>query len=41
MAAGRSRTWVYGALRVTDGRTVTLTAPSRNSIGYQQLLAAD
>jgi hypothetical protein len=25
---------------VTDGRTVTLTAASRNSIGYQQLLAA-
>ena len=37
---GPEKTWVYGALRVTDGRTVTLTAPSRNSIGYQQLLAA-
>jgi len=31
---------VDGALRVTDGRTVTLTARSRNSIGDQQLLAA-
>jgi transposase len=31
---------VYGALRVGDGQEVTMTAPSRNSIGYQQLLAA-
>jgi hypothetical protein len=30
---GPEKTWVYGALRVTDGRTVTLTAASRNSIG--------
>jgi hypothetical protein len=30
---------VYGALRPGDGRVVTLTAPSRNSVGYQQLLA--
>jgi hypothetical protein len=37
---GPEKTWVDGALRVTDGRTVTLTAPSRNSVGYQQLLAA-
>jgi hypothetical protein len=40
MVAGRSRTWGYGALRVGDGQTVTLTAPSRNSVGYQRLLAA-
>jgi DDE superfamily endonuclease len=31
---------VYGALRPGDGQAVTLTAPSRDSIGYQQLLAA-
>jgi hypothetical protein len=37
---GPEKTWVYGALRVTDGKTVTLTAPSRNSIGYQELLMA-
>jgi transposase len=35
---GPEKTWVYGALRVSDGKTVTLTAPSRNSAGYQQLL---
>jgi hypothetical protein len=37
-ARGPERTWVYGALRVRDGKAVTLTAPSRNSVGYQQLL---
>jgi transposase len=37
---GPEKTWVYGALRVRDGTTVTLTAPSRNSAGYQQLLTA-
>jgi hypothetical protein len=31
---------VYGALRVRDGQAVTLAAPSRNSVGYQRLLAA-
>jgi DDE superfamily endonuclease len=35
---GREKTWVYGALRVRDGQAVTLTASSRNSAGYQQLL---
>ena len=35
---GPEKTWVYGALRPSDGHTVTLTAPSRNSVGYQQLL---
>jgi hypothetical protein len=29
------KTWVYGGLRVRDGQAVTLTAPSRNSVGYQ------
>jgi hypothetical protein len=37
---GPEKTWVYGALRPCDGQTVTLTAPSRNSVGYQRLLAA-
>jgi transposase len=37
---GPEKSWVYGALRPRDGQTVTLTAPSRNSVGYQQLLAA-
>ena len=37
---GTDKTWVYGALRPGDGQAVTLTAPSRNSAGYQRLLAA-
>jgi hypothetical protein len=37
---GPEKTWVYGALRVRDGQAVTLTAPSRNSVGYQDLLGA-
>jgi DDE superfamily endonuclease len=37
---GPEKTWVYGALRVGDGQEVTMTAPSRNSVGYQRLLAA-
>jgi hypothetical protein len=36
---GPEKTWVYGALRVGDGQAVTMTAPSRNSVGYQRLLA--
>ena len=35
---GMERVWVYGGLRVADGRTVTLTAPSRNSANYQRFL---
>ena len=35
---GPEKTWVYGALRVGDGQEVTMTAPSRNSVGYQHLL---
>jgi hypothetical protein len=31
---------VYGALRVRDGQELTLTAPSRNTQGYLQLLTA-
>jgi transposase len=37
---GPEKSWVYGALRVGDGQEVTMTAPSPNSIGDQQLLAA-
>jgi transposase len=36
---GPDKTWVYGALRPRDGQVVTLTAASRNSVGYQRLLA--
>jgi transposase InsO family protein len=31
---------VNGALRVGDGQQVTMTAPSRDSVGYQRLLGA-
>ena len=31
---------MYGALRVRDGQVLTLTAPSRNTAGYLQLLQA-
>jgi DDE superfamily endonuclease len=39
---GRSpeQVWGYGALRVGAGQTVTLTARSRNTAGYLQLLEA-
>jgi len=32
--------WVYGALRMRDGRTLTLTASSRNTTAYLRLLDA-
>lgn len=35
---GPEKTWVYGGLRVRDGHEITMTAPSRNSVGYQQFL---
>lgn len=35
---GPEKTWVYGALRVRDGQALTFTAPSRNSVGYRELL---
>ena len=38
-ARGPEKTWVYGALRVTDGQAVTMTAASRNSVSYQKFLA--
>ena len=34
------KVWVYGALRVRDGQEVTLTARSRNTVGYVSLLDA-
>jgi hypothetical protein len=37
---GREKVWVYGALRVCDGHEVTLTARSRNTVGYLRLLEA-
>ena len=37
---GPEKVWVYGALRVRDGQAVTLTARSRNTAGYLQLLEA-
>jgi DDE superfamily endonuclease len=37
---GDQKVWVYGALRVRDGHEVTLTAPSRNTLGYLALLQA-
>ncbi len=36
---GPEKTWVYGALRVRDGKEVTRCAASRNSKGYIALLA--
>jgi transposase len=38
-ARGPEKTWVYGALRVTDGQAVTMTAAARNSASYQKFLA--
>jgi ureidoglycolate hydrolase len=32
------KAWVYGGLRVRDGQEVTLTARSRNTVGYVHLL---
>ncbi|MFI0822558.1 transposase [Streptomyces sp. NPDC021098] len=36
---GPKKTWVYGALRVTGGAAVTMTAPSRSSPHHQHFLA--
>jgi hypothetical protein len=35
---GPDKTWVYGALRVRDGCALTRTGPSRNTLGYLDLL---
>ncbi len=37
---GPEKVWLYGALRVRDGKALTLTAPSRNTKGYLRLLEA-
>jgi DDE superfamily endonuclease len=37
---GPDKVWVYGALRVRDGRALAFTAPSRNTAGYRRLLEA-
>jgi hypothetical protein len=36
---GPENTWVYGALRIRDGKELTRCGPSRNSKGYIALLA--
>ena len=38
---GPEKTWVYGGLRVKDGQALTLCAPSRNSVFYQDFLQLD
>lgn len=35
---GLEKTWIYGALRVRDGKELTRCAPSRNSANYIELL---
>ena len=35
---GRDKVWVFGALRVGDGKSLTFTSRSRNSKGYLKLL---
>lgn len=35
---GEEKVWVYGALRVRDGKEITRCAASRNSKGYIALL---
>ena len=35
---GPDKVWVFGALRGRDGQALTFTAPSRNTVGYRQLL---
>jgi transposase len=35
---GPDKTWVFGALRVDDGKALTFTSRSRNSKGYIKLL---
>ncbi len=34
---GRDKAWVFGALRVEDGKSLTFTSRSRNSKGYLKL----
>jgi hypothetical protein len=37
---GSDKAWVFGALRVRDGQTLTQTTASRNTAGYLELLQA-
>lgn len=37
---GPDKVWVYGALRIGDGQTLTQTAASRNTAGFKTLLEA-
>ena len=37
---GSDKAWVFGALRVRDGQTLTQTTVSRNTAGYLELLRA-
>lgn len=37
---GPDKVWVYGALRIRDGQTLTQTAASRNTAGFKALLDA-
>jgi hypothetical protein len=37
---GPEKVWIYGALRVRDGHEETLSARSRNTVGYVRLLDA-
>ena len=36
---GTDKAWIYGALHPATGHTITMTAPSRNSVYYCQFLA--
>ena len=35
---GWDEVWIFGTLRVEDGKSLTFTSRSRNSKGYQKLL---
>jgi hypothetical protein len=37
---GPDKVWVYGALRIRDGQSLTQTAASRNTAGFKALLDA-
>jgi transposase len=37
---GLDKAWIYGALQVSTGKALTLTAPARNTVGYLALLNA-
>lgn len=37
---GLDKVWIYGALQGNNGKTLTLTAPARNTVDYLTLLNA-